>query len=247
MSKLSGKVAVVTGGSRGIGAAIAQRLAAEGASVVVNYSSSADAAEQVVDGICERGGKAIAIQANVTDEAQIKALLDRTVAEFGPIDVLVNNAGIAEFATLEQGSAEHVHRQFDVNVFGLWNTTREAVARFNPAGGSVVNISSTVGRVPIGNAVAYSATKAAVDAIGIGLAKELGGRNIRVNSVAPGPVQTDMYNSTGADFEEYLLSRLPLGRLGQPNDVAGAVAFLASDEASWITAQTLGVDGGINP
>ncbi|MGV3618592.1 MAG: SDR family NAD(P)-dependent oxidoreductase [Fimbriimonas sp.] len=248
MGKLNGKVAVVTGGSRGIGAAIAKRLGSEGASVVVNYSRSQASADAVVEEICAEGGRAVAIGADVTQEAEVRALLDRTVEEFGPIDLLVNNAGIAEFGPLSDADSAQIQRQFDVNVTALWNVTREAVNRFRPAGGSVVNISSTVGRQPLANGVPYSATKAAVDAVTVGLARELGTRGIRVNSVAPGPVETDMFQSLVSEENvAHFLTRMPLGRIGQPEDVAGAVAFLVSDDASWITAQVLGVDGGINP
>ena len=246
MARLEGKVAVVTGGSRGIGAAIARRLAKEGASVVVNYARSGEAADRLVDEICQEGGRAVAVKADLSRPEEATLLVDRAVEAFGRIDVLVNNAGTAEFASIDQADAAHIERQFALNVTGLLHVTREAVARIPAEGGSVINISSVVGRSPMANAVVYSATKAAVDAITIGFARELGPRKVRVNGVAPGPVETDMWEATGKAYEAHLIPRIPLGRIGRPEEIADAVAFLASDEARLITGQTLGVDGGIN-
>jgi len=246
MAQLNDRIAVVTGGSRGIGAAIARRLGKEGATVVVNYAQSGEAAKRIVDEIRAIGGKAEAIQADVSKPEDVTRLIDQVVEGHGRIDILVNNAGVAEFGALEAVNEDHITRQFGVNVTGLLLTTKAAAAHFPESGGSVVNISSVVGVRPMPNASAYSATKAAVDAVSKSLARELGPRRIRVNSVSPGPVETDMLNQAADEAtRSYFLSLVPLGRLGQPEDIANTVAFIASDEASWITGQTLGVDGGI--
>ncbi|HLK16776.1 MAG TPA: 3-oxoacyl-ACP reductase family protein [Fimbriimonadaceae bacterium] len=243
---MNDRIAVVTGGSRGIGAAIARRLGKEGATVVVNYAQSGEAAKRIVDEIRAIGGKAEAIQADVSKPEDVTRLIDQVVEGHGRIDILVNNAGVAEFGALEAVNEDHITRQFGVNVTGLLLTTKAAAAHFPESGGSVVNISSVVGVRPMPNASAYSATKAAVDAVSKSLARELGPRRIRVNSVSPGPVETDMLNQAADEAtRSYFLSLVPLGRLGQPEDIANTVAFIASDEASWITGQTLGVDGGI--
>jgi len=245
--KLAGKVAVVTGASKGIGAAIARHLAAEGASVVVNYASSKAGAEKVVGEITAKGGKAVAVQADVAKQADIGRLFAETKKAFGHVDILVNNAGIYEFAPLEQITAEHFQRQFDLNVLGLLLTTQEALKHFNPAGASVVNVSSLVSTLTPPNGSVYSATKAAVDAITGSLAKELGARSIRVNAVRPGLVETEGTQASGftsGDFHDQFVAGTSLGRSGQPQDIATAVTFLASSDSSWITGETLLVSGG---
>jgi 3-oxoacyl-[acyl-carrier protein] reductase len=247
--KLSGKVAVVTGASKGIGAAIARQLADEGASVVVNYSSSKAGAEKVASDITAKGGTAIAVQANVANKADIDRLFSETKKAFGQLDILVNNAGIYEFMPLEQITAEHFHKQFDVNVLGLLLTTQEALKYFGPTGGSIINLSSLVsGTFAAANGSVYSATKAAVDAITHSLSKELGARKIRVNAIRPGMVSTEGLHSAGfagGDFEKSLASQTPLGRIGQPQDISGAAVFLASADSSWITGETLLIAGGL--
>jgi 3-oxoacyl-[acyl-carrier protein] reductase len=246
--KLSGKVAVVTGASKGIGASIAKHLAAEGASVVVNYSSSREGAEKVVGEITKAGGKAVAVKANVGKKAEIEQLFAETVKAFGPVSILVNNAGIYEFAPLEGITEEHFHKYFDVNVLGLLLTTQEAAKHFAPEGGSVVNISSVVSTfAPPGSAV-YSGTKAAVDTITKVLAKELGPKKIRVNSVNPGMVETEGLHSAGfaeGDFRKQLEAQTPLGRIGQPQDIATAAVFFAGPDSSWITGESLVISGGL--
>jgi 3-oxoacyl-[acyl-carrier protein] reductase len=247
MSKLAGKVAVVTGASKGIGASIAEHLAAEGASVVVNYASSKAGADAVVKRIQEKGGKAIAVQADVSKPEQIKSLFAETKKAYGKVDVLVNNAGIYEFQPLDTITPEHFHKQFDLNVLGLLLTTQEAVKLIGPSGGSVINISSIVGPMPVAQASVYSATKAAVDAITVSLSQELGPKKIRVNSLNPGMVETEGLHSVGfaeSDFRKSLESRTPLGRIAQPEDIARAAVFYASDDAGWVTGQTLILSGG---
>lgn len=248
MSKLKGKVAIVTGASKGIGASIAKHLADEGAAVVVNYSSSKEGADKVVAEIVGKGGKAVAVQGNVAKLADIEKLLSETKKAFGQLDILVNNAGIYEFAPIETVTEELFHKQFDLNVLGLILTTKEAVKYFGPAGGSVVNISSIVSTLAPATASVYSATKGAVDTITFSLAKELGPRNIRVNAVNPGMVATEGTHSMGilgSDFEKQTVAQTPLGRIGKPEDIAPAVVFLASDDASWITGETLVIAGGL--
>lgn len=247
MSDLKGKVAVVTGASKGIGASIAEHLAAAGASVVVNYSSSKDGAERVIDRIAAKGGKAVAVQADVSKLADIERLFTETKKAFGKVDILVNNAGIYEFAPLEQVTAEHFHKQFDLNVLGLLLTTQAAVKHMGPDGGSVLNISSVVANMPAATGSVYSATKAAVDAISIALSKELGPRKIRVNSINPGMVETEGFHSAGfaeSDFRKHTEAATPLGRIGQPEDIARAAVFFVSDDAGWVTGQTLNLAGG---
>ncbi len=246
--KLAGKVAVVTGASKGIGAAIAKHLADEGAAVVVNYSSSKEGADRVVSEIARNGGKAIAVQANVAKQADISRLFSETQKAFDRLDILVNNAGIYEFAPLESVTEDHFHKQFNLNVLGLILASQEAVKHFGAAGGSIVNISSVLatGRIP--NASVYSATKAAVEAVTRSLATELGPRKIRVNSINPGMVETEGVHSAGiaeSDFRKQTEEQTPLGRIGQPQDIAPAVVFLASPDASWITGETLYISGGI--
>lgn len=248
MGKFDGKVAVVTGASKGIGASIALHLAAEGAAVVVNYSSSKEGADRVVAEIAAKGGRAVAVQANVAKQDDIRRLFAETRNAFGRLDVLVNNAGIYEFAPVENITAEHFHRQFDLNVLGLILTSQEAVKHFGPEGGSIVNISSLVSTYAPPNGAVYSATKAAVDAVTKSLAKELGPRKIRVNSINPGMVETEGTHAGGftdSDMRKQTEATTPLGRIGQPQDIAPAVVFLASQDSSWITGETLFIAGGL--
>jgi 3-oxoacyl-[acyl-carrier protein] reductase len=245
--KLEGKVAVVTGASKGIGAEIARQLAADGAAVVVNYASSKAGADKVVADILGRGGKAVAVQADVSKEADVRRLFADAKKAFGRLDVLVNNAGIYEFAPLEAVTAEHFRKQFDLNVLGLLFASQEAVKHFGPNGGSIVNISSVVSTGALPGASVYSATKAAVDAVTKSLAKELGPRKVRVNAVNPGMVESEGTHGAGiinSDMQRMTEQQTPLGRIGQPRDIAPAVAFLASDDAAWITGETLFIAGG---
>lgn len=245
--KLIGKVAVVTGASKGIGASIAEELAEEGASVIVNYSTSKEGADRVVQSIERKGGKAIAVQANMTHQKDIDHLFSEARKVFGKLDILVNNAGIYEFAPLEEITAEHFYKHFDLNVLGLILACQAAVNYFDPAGGSIVNISSVASKTSATNATVYSATKAAVDSITKTLGCELGPRKIRVNSINPGMVQTEGTQSAGileSDFREIVEKKTPLGRIGLPKDVAKAAVFFASDDAGWITGETLVISGG---
>ncbi|MFO0917780.1 MAG: glucose 1-dehydrogenase [Planctomycetaceae bacterium] len=245
--KLSGKVAVVTGASKGIGAAIALQLAADGASVVVNYASSRSGADRVVSEIVGNGGKAVAVQADLSNQSDVQKLFAETKKQFGHVDILVNNAGIYEFGALEEITAEHFHRQFNLNVLGLLFATQEAVKLIGPEGGSVINVSSVVSTAALPGTAVYSATKGAVDVVTQALAKELGPRKIRVNAVNPGMVETEGTHSAGitdSDFRKQTEMQTPLGRIGQPRDIAPYVAFLASDDASWITGQMLNISGG---
>lgn len=247
MSKLQGKVAVVTGASKGIGASIAEHLAGEGASVVINYAASKTAADAVVRRIKEKGGTAVAIQADLSKPDDVKRLFAQTKAAYGKLDVLVNNAGIYEFSPLDSVTPEHFHKQFNLNVLGLLLATQEAVKLIGPAGGSIINISSVVGPMPVENASVYSATKAAVDAITVALSKELGPKKIRVNSLNPGMVETEGLHAAGiaeSEFRKMIESQTPLGRIGQPDDIAKVAAFYASDDAGWVTGQTLILAGG---
>jgi 3-oxoacyl-[acyl-carrier protein] reductase len=247
MSKLNGKVAVVTGASKGIGASIAKHLAAAGASVVVNYATSKEGADKVVAEIKAAGGKAVAVGGSVAKSAEIPAIIAAAKKEFGRLDILVNNAGVYEFGPLEAITEESYRRQFDTNVLGLLLTTQAAVKEFSAEGGSVINISSIVARItPPGSAV-YSGTKGAVDSITGVLAKELGARKIRVNAINPGLVETEGTHSAGftsGEFADGFVKNAPLGRVGQPKDIATAVVFLASEDAAWITGETLDVSGG---
>jgi 3-oxoacyl-[acyl-carrier protein] reductase len=246
--KLSGKVALVTGASKGIGATIARQLATEGAAVVVNYSSSKEGADRVVGEINGSGGKAIAVQANVSRPAEVQRLLADVKKAFGRLDILVNNAGIYEFAALETITPEHFHKHFDLNVLGLLLVTQEAVKLFGDAGGTIVNISSVVATLTPPTGAVYNATKAAVDAVTKTLAKELGPRKIRVNAVNPGMVETEGTHSAGiteSDFRKQIESQTPLSRIGQPRDIAPAVVFLASPDSGWITGETLTISGGL--
>ena len=247
MSKLAGKVAVVTGASKGIGASIAEALAAEGASVVVNYASSKAGADAVAARIQANGGTAIAVQADVSKPADITRLFDTTMAAFGKVDILVNNAGVYEFAPLGTVSPEHFHKLFDLNVLGLLLTTQEAVKYIDNGGGAIINVSSIVGQMPIANGSVYSATKAAVDALTVALSKELGPRKIRVNALNPGMVETEGLHTAGldnGDFRKRAESQTPLGRIAQPEDIARAAVFFASEDAGWVTGQTLILAGG---
>jgi 3-oxoacyl-[acyl-carrier protein] reductase len=246
MSKLTGKIAVVTGASKGIGASIAEHLAAEGASVVVDYATSKAGADDVVRRITENGGKAIAVQADVSKPKDITRLFAETKAAYGKLDILVNNAGVYEFAPLDSVTADHFHKQFDLNVLGLLLTTKEAVKLMNGEG-SVLNISSIVGPMPVESASVYSATKAAVDALTVALSKELGPRKIRVNSLNPGMVETEGFHSAGlyeSDMRKAVESQTPLGRIAKPEDVARAAVFFSSEDAGWVTGQSLIVAGG---
>lgn len=246
--KLTGKVAVVTGASKGIGAEIARQLAAEGAAVVVNYSSSKEGAARVVDEISKHGGKAVAVHADVSRKSDIERLFAETKRYFGRLDILVNNAGVYEFAPLEAITEEHFHKQYNLNVLGLLLTTQAAAPLFDSDGGSVINISSLVSSLGIPGAAAYSGTKAAVDAITRSLARELGPRKIRINAINPGMVVTEGVQAAGfdqGDFRKDIESRTPLGRVGQPNDIAGAAVFLASNDSAWITGETFTIAGGM--
>ena len=249
MSRLSGKIAVVTGASKGIGAGIAKGLAAEGAAVVVNYASSKDGAERVVADIKGKGGKAIAVQGDVAKTADVKKVFAETKQAFGRLDILVNNAGVYySFLPLEEVTEEDFHRHFNVNVLGLLLATREAAKLFGDEGGSVINIGSAVTELNSPNTVVYTATKGAVDAVTRVLAKELGPRKIRVNSINPGLVDTEGTHAMGVignDFEKQFVAQTPLGRTGQPDDIAPVAVFLASDESRWVTGDTLVVSGGL--
>jgi 3-oxoacyl-[acyl-carrier protein] reductase len=248
MSKLAGKVAVVTGASKGIGASIARALAAEGAAVVVNYSTSKDGAERVVGEIAGKGGKAVAVQGNVSVPADIPRIFDETKKVFGKVDILVNNAGVYEFLPLEAVTPEHFHRQYNTNVLGMILATQEALKFFPSSGGSVINIGSVAGIAGPPASVVYSSTKAAVNTITLVLAKELGPRGIRVNALNPGPVETEGFHSAGvpgSDFEKTMISQTPLGRVGQPDDIAKVATFLASDDSAWLTGEAIYASGGL--
>jgi 3-oxoacyl-[acyl-carrier protein] reductase len=246
VQRLAGKVAVVTGASLGIGAGIAERLSADGAAIVINYGRNQAAADALVSKLRAAGGKAVAVQADVRDRGQLATLMGTAKAEFGRLDILVNNAGVYEFRPLEAVDETHYDRQFDTNVKALLFATQEAVKVFGEDGGAVVNISSLVGAAPPANGSVYAATKAAVDAITRSLAAELGPKKIRVNAVAPGMVVTEGLHAMdgGGDFQKFVLSQTPLGRLGKPSDIASAVAYLASPDAEWITGQVVTVSGG---
>ena len=246
--KLTGKVALVTGASKGIGAEIARALAAEGASVVVNYASSKQGADRVVAEITAQGGKAVAVQADLSQPADVKRLFAETKKAYGRLDTLVNNAGIYEFAPLENVTPEHFHKQFDLNVLGLLLATQEAAKLFGDQGGSVINISSVVATLAPPQGSVYSGTKAAVVAITRSLAQELGSRKIRVNSINPGMVETEGTHSAGiteSEMRKNTEAHTPLGRIGQPKDIAPAAVFFASDDSSWITGETLYISGGL--
>lgn len=248
MSKLAGKVALVTGASKGIGAAIAKALAAEGAKVVVNYASSKAGADAVVEAITAAGGKAVAVKGDVSKAEQAQGLIDAAVREFGRLDVLVNNSGVYEFGTIEEITEEHYNRQFNVNVLGLLLTTQAAVKHIGE-GGSIINISSVVTSLAPPATAVYTGTKGAVDAITSVLAKELGPRKIRVNAILPGIVETEGTHTAGimgSDFEHNAVAQTPLGRIGQPDDIASIAVFLASDDAGWLTGERLTAAGGVH-
>jgi len=248
-SKLAGKVAIVTGASKGIGAGIAKSFAAAGATVVVNYASSREGADRVVADITAKGGKAIAVQGDVSKADDVRRLFAASKEAFGAIDVLVNNAGVFEFAPLEAVTEEEFHREFNTNVLGTLLATQEALKHFRATGGSVINISSIVSTNPVPNSVIYSATKGAVDTITQTLAKELGERKIRVNAIAPGGVETEGVHTLGiigSDFQKEMVAKTPLGRFGQPDDIARVAVFLASDDAAWMTGERLTVSGGLH-
>jgi len=246
--KLEGKVAIVTGASKGIGAAIALHLAAEGARVVVNYATSKEGADRVVREITLNGGKAVAIQANVAKPSEIERLFGEARQAFDGLDILVNNAGIYEFAPIEEITPDHFHKMFDLNVLGLILASKEAVKHFGSNGGSIVNISSVAARMSPPTTSVYSATKAAVNAVTRSLAQELGPRNIRVNSINPGMVETEGVHTAGiadSDFRKQVESQTPLGRIGQPQDIAPLAVFLASADSAWITGESFYVSGGM--
>lgn len=245
--KLTGKVAVVTGASKGIGASIAKHLAAEGAAVVVNYSSSKEGADRVVAEITGKGGKAMAVKADVSKLGEIEQLFNQTQKALGKVDILINNAGIYEFSPLDSITESHFDKQFDINVRGLLLASREAVKHFNPQGGSIVNISSIVSTLAPPNSSVYSATKAAVDAVTKSLAKELGPRKIRVNAINPGMVKTEGWYAAGFgenEMTKQVEAQTPLGRLGEPEDISPAAVFFASPDSSWISGETLVIAGG---
>ncbi len=248
MSKLKNKVAVVTGASKGIGAGIAKALAEAGASVVVNYSSGKEGAERVAAGIVENGGKAIAVQGDVSNASDVRRVFAAAKKEFGTLDVLVNNAGVYEFGAIGDITEEHFHRLFDTNVLGLLLATQEAVKAFGEAGGSIINIGSTVSAITPPTTAVYTATKGAVDAVTHVLAKELGPKNIRVNSINPGMVETEGTHTAGfigSDFQKQLEAQTPLGRIAQPADIAPIAVFLASADSGWLTGETLLASGGL--
>jgi 3-oxoacyl-[acyl-carrier protein] reductase len=247
MSGLKGKVAVVTGASKGIGAAIAKAYAAEGAAVVVNYASSKEGADRVVADITAKGGKAIAVQGDMAKAADVQRLFAETKKAFGALDVVVNNAGVYAFSPIEDVTEADFHRHFDINVLGPILAVREAVKLFGPQGGSIINVSSVASSNGTPNAVVYSATKGALDTVTRVLAQELGPKNIRVNTIAPGGVETEGVHSAGvigSDFEKQMIARSPFKRIGQPEDIAGVAVFLASPESAWLTGQRIEASGG---
>ena len=249
MSKLKNKVAVVTGASKGIGAAIAKHFAAAGAKVVVNYASSKEGADKVVKEITDNGGIAIAVQADVSKEGDVTRLFEETKKAFGSLDILVNNAVSQGYAPIEQISVADFHQSFNVNVLGSILTIQAALKLFGDKGGNIINISSGASKYPLPNASVYSATKAALDAFTIALSKELGVKNVRINSILPGATETEGATSAGvtagSDYEKMFIANTPLGRRGQPEDIAKAVVFLASDDAAWITGEQISVSGGM--
>jgi 3-oxoacyl-[acyl-carrier protein] reductase len=248
MSKLKNKVAIVTGASKGIGASIAKYFAAEGAKVVVNYAASKEGADKVVKAITDNGGTAISVQSDVSKEADVIRLFEETKNVFGTLDILVNNAGIYQYAPIEHVSAASIHQHLDINVFGPLIAIREAVKLFGGKGGNIINISSGASNTPLATGSVYSATKAALDAVTIALSKELGIKNIRINSILPGGVETEGTHTAGiigSDFEAKLIANTPLGRFGKPEDIAKVAVFLASDDSAWITGEKITVSGGI--
>ncbi|MBS1067189.1 glucose 1-dehydrogenase [Gluconobacter cerinus] len=247
MSKLSGKVAIVTGASKGIGAGIAKALAEAGAAVVVNYASSKSGADAVVSAITSNGGQAVAVQGDVSRKSDAQAIVDTAISQFGRLDILVNNSGVYEFASIDEITEDHFHRLFNINVLGTLLTTQAAAKHLND-GGSVINISSVVSRITPPNSAVYTGTKGAVDAITGSLARELGPRNIRVNAINPGLIETEgtkTANVVGSEMEQLIISQTPLGRSGQVQDIAPLAVFLASDDARWLTGETLIASGGL--
>ena len=247
MKKLNGKVAVVTGASKGIGASIAKEFAAAGASVVVNYSSDRKGAEKVVAEITARDGKAIALQGDVGKSSDVERLFAETKKAFGAFNILVNNAGVFAFAPLEELKEEEFHRQFNINVLGTLLTSRESLKYFGPEGGSIINLSSVASTSPVAGSSIYAATKGAIDTLTVGLSRELANRKIRVNAIAPGGVETEGTHTAGimgSDFEKQMIANTPLGRLGQPRDIATVAVFLASEDAAWLTGERLTASGG---
>ncbi|MFM0048458.1 glucose 1-dehydrogenase [Caballeronia grimmiae] len=247
MSKLAGKVAVVTGASKGIGAAIARKLAAEGASVVVNYSSSKAGADAVVADITAANGRAIAVGGDVSKAADAQGIVNAAVETYGRLDIVVNNSGIYEFSTIEEITEEHFHKQFNVNVLGVLLVT-QAAAKHLGEGASIINVSSVVSRITPPASAVYSGTKGAVDAITGALARELGPKKIRVNSINPGMVVTEGTNTAGiigSEMDTAIVGQTPLGRLGQPDDIASVAVFLASDDARWLTGESIIASGGL--
>jgi 3-oxoacyl-[acyl-carrier protein] reductase len=247
MGKLQNKVAVVTGASKGIGAGIAKALAAEGASVVVNYASSRDGADKIVSGITTTGGKAVAVGGDVSKSVDVQALFAATKKAFGKVDVLVNNAGVYEFAPVHETTEKAFHRQFDINVLGPLLATQEALKHFPAEGGSIINVSSVVSFSPMEGSAVYSGTKAALDTITRVMALELGARNVRVNSLNPGLIETEgthTFGIIGTDFEKQAVASTPLRRVGQPDDIAKVAVFLASDDSGWITGERVTAAGG---
>jgi 3-oxoacyl-[acyl-carrier protein] reductase len=249
MSKLKNKVAVVTGASKGIGASIAKHFAAAGAKVVVNYASSKEGADKVVKAITDIGGVAIAVQADVSNEGDVTRLFEETKKAFGTLDILVNNAVSQGYAPIEQISVADFHQSFNVNVLGPVLTIQSALKLFSDKGGNIINISSGASKYPLPNASLYSSTKAALDAFTIALSKELGAKNVRINSILPGATETEGAASAGvtagSEYEKMFIANTPLGRRGQPEDIAKAAVFLASDDAAWITGEQISVSGGM--
>jgi 3-oxoacyl-[acyl-carrier protein] reductase len=246
MKNLQGKVALVTGASKGIGAAIARELAARGAAVAVNYSGSKAAAEKLVEEIHAAGGKAVAVQANLADSGSIGPLVRTVAGQLGPINILVNNAGVYEFKPIEAVTTAHYEKQFNLNVLGLLLTTQAALEHFDPKGGSIINIGSVAASGVAAGSV-YAGTKGAVNSITVSLSKELGARQIRVNALNPGMIETDGLQASGifgSDFHKQAIAETPLGRIGQPNDIASIAAFLASDDAAWVNGQLISASGG---
>ena len=246
-NRLDGKVAIVTGASKGIGASVAKELAAEGASVVVNYSSSKQGADRVVAEIVAQDGKAIAVQGDVAKSADVKRLFEEAKKTFGGLHILVNNAGIFKFDALEEVSEEEFHREFNTNVLGTILAARESLKYFDAKGGSIINISSVISDNPVPGSTVYAATKGAIDTLTIGLSRELAGRHIRVNAIAPGGVETEGTHAIGmigGDFEKQIVAGTPLGRIGQPIDIAKIAVFLASEQSAWLTGERISASGG---
>ncbi|WP_438381659.1 glucose 1-dehydrogenase [Asaia sp. BMEF1] len=247
MSKLSGKVAVVTGASKGIGTEIARALAEAGASVVVNYASSREGADKIVAAITAEGGKAIAVQGDVSKKAGASTIIDKAISSFGRLDIVVNNSGVYEFAGIDDITEEHFHRLFDINVLGTLLVTQAASPHLS-AGSSVINISSVVSRITPPNSAVYTGTKGAVDAITGSLAKELGPRQIRVNAINPGLIKTEGTQTAsviGSEMEQAIIAQTPLGRTGEVKDIGPLAVFLASEDSRWLTGETLIASGGL--